>query len=675
MEAQYPARINDFTVKFWRYNVRDLARIGGPALAGGAVAGLPGAAIGAAAGLGFAELTANGKNLDELASDYVASKLEGRGLDVGGDLQHRVLILDNGAVLGFVEIDPVDLDMDSDTEWQVNVGALADLFKSLEAPIELHSRKRSVDLSQYQCNRNEAVATDHFVVVNQYPDSGSLWPWKTGETRSEEERVEDVLNTCRQVRDALNAGDLSADIVTGDRLEELVDQFSYPDLSFDSHRYRTGEGEKPFRRLIYIEEFPEQLDAGVLSNILNVDAPGFVDVVQVVDSVNEKQRKKLGRQVGRLQAEQAATPSVLRSSDIGRKIRDAQDLIDVEGGGERLVNHASYIIARGDSWSETQDTVDEVKRLLRRYGIKYGEPWLKTPHAVKTDSPMQRGQLDQEMIMPSRSAAASFAFSTHDKIEEGGVVYGVDSRNGMPVILDRYSWEAGDVVRMGKKGSGKSYSAKLGLVRALNQYNDLSIYILDPKQEYGVIGDIAGGKRVLLDDVDLDTIDTKGSDVVRYTVRDRSRDNTELLTEAMQYIYEEVSQDSSKKIVLVDETWHLLNDPDGVKVVGKLVREGRDVNACLELITQNTTDYLRSQEGEDILKNVNCHIFFKHNEVANSVSDVFNLSRKEALELRKLGTGSDLPFSEAIIKGPVNTKLRIKSMPGEHALINQGGDQ
>jgi hypothetical protein len=288
---------------------------------------------------------------------------------------------------------------------------------------------------------------------------------------------------------------------------------------------------------------------------------------------------------------------------------------------------------------------------------------------------MRRNSLDQSQIMPSRSAAASFAFSTHDKIEEGGVVYGIDARNGMPVILDRYSWEAGDVVRMGKKGSGKSYSAKLGLLRALNQYSDLTVHILDPKREYGVIGDIAGGTRVLLNEVDLDTINVGNEDVVRYTVRDRSHDNTQLLTDAMQHIYQQVSQDASKKIVLVDETWHLLNDPEGVKVVGKLVREGRDVNACLELITQNTTDYVRSQEGEDILKNVNCHIFFRHNEVANSVSDVFSLSQQEALELRKLGTGSDLPFSEAIIRGPVNTKLRIRSMPREHDLITQGGGQ
>jgi hypothetical protein len=275
--------------------------------------------------------------------------------------------------------------------------------------------------------------------------------------------------------------------------------------------------------------------------------------------------------------------------------------------------------------------------------------------------------------MPTQSAAGSFAFSTHDKIEEGGVVYGIDSRNGVPVILDRYSWEAGDVVRMGKKGSGKSYSAKLGLVRALNQYNDLSIYILDPKIEYSDIGDITGATRVVLNHVDLDKIQPDNN-VVRYTVEERSDDNTELLTEALQHIYQQVSQDTSKKIILVDETWHLLNDPEGVKILGKLVREGRDINACLEFLTQNTTDYIHSQEGENILKNVNCHIFFKHNEVANSVSDVFNLSRQEALELRKLGTGSKLPFSEAIIRGPVNTKLRIRSMPGEHALIQTEED-
>lgn len=91
--------------------------------------------------------------------------------------------------------------MGSNTEWQVNVGALADLYKGLETPIELHSRKRSVDLSEYQCNQNESVATDHFVVVNQYPDTESLRPWESGEARSEK-IIGDVESTCRQVRDA-----------------------------------------------------------------------------------------------------------------------------------------------------------------------------------------------------------------------------------------------------------------------------------------------------------------------------------------------------------------------------------------------------------------------------------------------------------------------------------------
>jgi len=674
MKAQYPASITDFEVKFWRYNVKDLGRIGVPVLGGFAVAGLPGGVAGAAIGLGYTEFTPGGKNLDTLASEYVNSRVEAHSLEVTGEVQEQVVILGDGTVLGFVQADSVDLHMGSETAWEVNIGVLGDLFKGLEHPIEIHSRKRTVDLSQYQCNEKEAVTTDHFVVVKQSPSTGSLLPWKDYGDSSEEERIKQVVTRCGQVRDALNAGDLSADILTGNRLQDTVARFSYPEVSTDSQRYTVGAGEKPCRKMLYIDEYPESLDSGVLSTLANIGTPGFIDIVQTIHPSTDKQRKKLGRLVGRLQAENTATPSALRSSDIDRKLRDAKDLIEVEGGGERLVNHAAYIIARGDTWTETQATLEEVKRVLRRYGIEYGTPWLKTPQAVKTDSPMRRDSLDQSRIMPSRSAAASFAFSTHDKIEEGGVVYGIDARNGMPVILDRYSWEAGDVVRMGKKGSGKSYSAKLGLLRALNQYENLSIYLLDPKQEYGVIGNIAGGKRVLLDDVDLDTIDVTGEDVIRYTVADRSHDNTQLLTDAMQHIYQEVSQDTSKKIVLVDETWHLLNDPEGVKVVGKLVREGRDVNACLELITQNTTDYMRSQEGEDILKNVNCHIFFKHNDVSNSVSDVFSLSQQEALELRKLGTGSDLPFSEAIIKGPVNTKLRIRSMPGEHDRITQGGD-
>lgn len=716
MKAQYPARIDDFEVRFWRYNLKDLARIGVPTLLGFSATqdsidigrfmptpgldidlprviprldidvplNLPGLgfdvppgmlflAAGIATGVGLAEIKRNGKNFDRIAADYLGSYLEEMTLNATGGIRDEVVVLDDGTVLGLVEVQSVDLDMASDIEWRVNRDTVFDLYKEIDYPINLHSRKRTVDLSEYRCDSDQAVVTDHYIAVTEVPKPDSLLPWKTTESTSIDERIDTVVTRCTNIRNTLNEGDLSADRVTGDDLREAVQRFSYPDLSLERRRYSIGSAEKKCRRLLYIQEYPEQLKPGLLSDVLNLDTPGFVDIVQSVKPVSEKQRKKLQRLTSRLKVEGALTPDPIRRSGIDRKLRDAEDMIEAEASGdERLVNHAAYIVVSGKSWSEVDETVDDVTRLLRRKRIEYEEPWLETPQAIQTDSPFRRDALDKQMILPSRSAASSFAFSTHDKIEDGGIVIGIDTRNGLPVILDRYSWEAGDIARMGKKGSGKSYSAKMTLLRMINQYNNLQVHILDPKQEYGRIIDAVDGLHVILDRVDIKQLDI-GANVVRYTVEDRSRDNTKLLTEAMQYIYRVVSQDASRKIVLVDEAWHLLNDPEGRQVIGKLVREGRDVNACVELVTQNASDFTRSQEGRDILKNLNGYLFFKHQDVNTGVRSFFNLSSKEAGDLRKLPTGNKAPFSKAIINGPVNTKLQIESSLQEHAIIEGGG--
>jgi hypothetical protein len=371
-----------------------------------------------------------------------------------------------------------------------------------------------------------------------------------------------------------------------------------------------------------------------------------------------------------MRAESVATPDPLRRSGIDRKLADAEDLLDIEGSGsERLVNAAAYIVVRGDTREQADETLEEVKRLFRRFNVEHEEPWLETPRSVQTDSITRRDGLARDLMMPSRSAASSFPFSTHDKIEDGGVSFGIDTRNAMPVILNRFAWEAGHVARMGKTGSGKSFFAKLVLIRSWQNYSDLQIYIIDPKQEYAGIVDFMQGETVVLDSANLSEIET-GS-VARYTVAEQSRDNTDLLAEAIRHVYRKASEDRRKTIVLVDEAHRLLSDTDGRKALGELVREGRDRNVSVEMITQNAADFTRTQDGKNILRNVDCYVFMRHQEVETGVSDFFDLSQREAVELGRLRTGSDVPFSEAIIRGPVNTKLRIESTDSEHQLLTK----
>ncbi len=657
VKAQYPAPITDFQIKFWRYTLADLARIGLPAFLGLVLAGIPGAAIGTVLGFVASELRLHDKTLDQICIDFVRFQFEKSQVETEIEEVEETVSTTDGTVIGIVELGSVDLDMASERDWQVNRDTLASLYKEIEEPVEIHSRKRQIDLSNYQCIPDSAVTTDHYIIVREFP--GEL---------EHEQRTEKIVDRCHGIKNSLNAGDLSATHLTDSQLKEAVQRLQLSDISVDSTGYKVGENQ--FRRLLTISEYPEERGLGLLSDVLNLETQGFIDVVQTIKPVTDKERRKLSRLIGRMKAESLATPNTLRNTEIDRKIADAEDLLDVEeSGSERLVNAAAYIIIRGNSREQVDNTTEEVKRLLRRFSVEYVEPWLETPQTVQTDSPLHPDKLDKTMIMPSRSAASSFSFSTHDKFEENGISFGIDTRNGNPVILNRYNWEAGHIARMGKIGSGKSYFAKLSLYRSYHKIDSLQIHVIDPKQEYGGITSEIGGKTVLLDQTDLG--ETETGPVTRYTVTDRSKDNSSLLTQAVRHVYSTASEDTQPTIVLIDEAHRLLNNPQGTAALGELVREGRDRNISVEMITQNASDFTHSREGRDILKNVNCYIFMKHQDVETGVSNFFNLSNKETVELRRLRTGTDLPFSEAIIRGPVNTKLQVEALPQEHDIITK----
>lgn len=672
MKVQYPASLTNFEVKFWRYSVKDLARIGTPALAGWFTAGVPGLAIGATAGLGLAELKPQNKNLDQFALDYIDYRLSSSDFDLSRKARHRDAIVNDDIVTGFVKVDSVDLDMASSAEWQMNRDTVADLFKEIDYPIEIHSQKNKVNLSDYKGAPRNAEVTDHYIVVHDSGGEKSILPGRNSDSQPINERIDIVSDRCREIRNTLTAGDLYAEHLTGKKLSRAWRKLKYRDVSLTNSGFKVQNRGTRYHRLLYLTEYPEEREPGLLSDLLNLDVPGSVDVIQTVEPVTEKQQAKLGRLAGRLRVESAATPDQLRGSDINRMIRDTEDMIEsTSTGDERLVNHSVYVIAHGKSRRTRNETVEEIIRLLRRYQVEHREPRFRTHHAFRTYSPFYYDSLKEGILMPTRSAAGNFAFSTHDKIEEGGTVFGTDTRNESPVILDRFLWEAGHLARMGKIGSGKSYAGKLVLLRSVQQYDELQIQIVDPKQEYGDLVDQLGGETLVLDETDLDKEGLENS-VTRYTVNERGKDYTELLTEAVRHIYQEVSQNDDKTIVLVDEAHRLLRSSSGRTALGELVREGRDRNVSVEMITQNASDFTRSQEGRDILKNVNCYIFMRHQDVNTGVSDFFNLSRKEALELQRLRTGTDLPFSEAVIRGPVNTKLRVESSQEEHEAIEGG---
>jgi len=660
MRAEFPSSINP-KVKFLdRYTVWDVIRVGVLAAVGWQLAGETGASGGILLGFVLTELKPGGKPLDRHAFDLVdrfANISTVRSTELSKFTDSSVTLADD-TVLGIVEVSCQDIEYSSETAKEANRGTVQELLDKSDQRLEIYSRQRLVNLNSYTAAKSSTVITDHYILVKE---SGS----------SLKHNRYNVRTRCKEVEELLTAGGLQGEHLTGKQLKNAVKQLHTGKTRVSGNRFRTSYGEKSVCRMLYIDEYPERLPFGWLSEILNAETSGLVDVVQTTRPVSGDQRDWMDRMLARTESELSSSRNPSRETGLQQQKQDLEDLIDLEISGGTLVNYGVYIVARGETPGEARRTLEAVRSVLKRFRVESCEP-RNLSQAVKRVSPFHNSRFYRTEIVPTFSAATGFSFATKGVIEPGGVLFGTYS-NGTQVILDRFSWDAGHISVMGKTGSGKTYWTKLMLLRSYRNLEDVEIYVVDPKRrDYGDFVEALGAETVYVgDDPNVE------SDVVRYTVEDPSKDNTEELTEAVRQVYRQAVKTERKTLVVIDEVHRIITNgerinKDGIQAVSTLVRESRDRDVAATLVTQNANEFTRSNEGRNILRNVDCNLFFRHQSVENQVSDFFQLSEPQRIELRKLRTGNELGFSEALIQGPVDARLKIESSKEEHGLIENG---
>jgi len=625
--------------------LKDTARIGIPAITGGLLFGLPGAAVGAATGTALSKLPVKGATLDRHAVNMVDNRsttfhqLSTGPTGTPPQIKDNCFVLPDDTRLAAVEVGSCDLENRRVEDQDALQGLVHDLYREMDFGIDILSREQAVDVSGYAVDRDTVVVPRHLVFVR-------------GDTEDA------VGERCRQVRNTLTGNDLYAAQLDGDAVWQAIMELWVDTVDAGMRQYTVHPqfGESRTCRAVSVTGYPDELGLGWLADVLKTETEADVSVMQRVRPGDDK-RDWLDDMVKRARLAGIVENNPLQRDAFRKKEEDAADIGRVN---DRLVQYEVLItITTPNPTSVDLDTsVNRVKNVLRRHGITYREPLLQTRRAAAARTPIQDTGMDTELIMPAQSAAGGFAFGTADAVEHGGVVFGVDRRDSTPVILDRFSWDAGHVSVMGKIGSGKSFFTKLVLIRSVQQYDNLQVLVVDPKQEYG---DIVNG------------ISEYVGRCSRATVKNRAQEDVDVLVDAVHEAYDKGCEWNGKTIVVVDEAHRVLNDEDGRYALGRVVREGRDAEIAMHMVSQNASDFTRTQEGRDILKNVDANMLMRHRDVEASVKDFFNLSRNELAELGKLRTGTDVGFSETLIRGPVNTTLRIEPLDIEEQFIEEAG--
>jgi len=133
----------------------------------------------------------------------------------------------------------------------------------------------------------------------------------------------------------------------------------------------------------------------------------------------------------------------------------------------------------------------------------------------------------------------------------------------------------------------------------------------------------------------------------------------------LDYIWTRVKKDLKKRLLIVDEAWHMMKYPDSAQFLWSVVKRARKYFLGLTTITQDVEDFLGQDIGKAIVTNSAMTLLLKQSAAAiDKISEVFYLSQGERQLLLAANIGEGIFFA-----GPHHAPIKVVASQQEHTLI------
>lgn len=133
----------------------------------------------------------------------------------------------------------------------------------------------------------------------------------------------------------------------------------------------------------------------------------------------------------------------------------------------------------------------------------------------------------------------------------------------------------------------------------------------------------------------------------------------------LDFIWTKVKKDKKKRLLIVDEAWHMMRYPDTAQFLWSVVKRARKYYLGLTTITQDVEDFLGQDIGKAIVTNSALRVLLKQSAAAiDKVGDLFYLSQGERQLLMAANVGEGIFFA-----GPHHAPIRVVASPEEYKLI------
>jgi len=337
--------------------------------------------------------------------------------------------------------------------------------------------------------------------------------------------------------------------------QDQLDLITYAGLEeFQNHLEIDGR----YVRTLFVSGYPYTASSGWLNHLINFNYN--VDIAYHIEPVDPTLAlPKLNRKITELISTKRAMERAgkIITSELTDPLDSALELRDkIQRGQENLFQVSLYITLAADSMVELNKTIKLLDTVLATR-LFYTKPAIfQQIEGLQSVLPRCDNQLAQKRNLDSSSAALTFPFISSELVHESGVLYGINRSNSSLVILDRFALPNANSILFAQSGSGKSYTAKVEILRHLMQ--GTKVIVIDPEREYKRLAESVHGTYIKLSVHSKEKINPFDLEVNAFSEADSFADHVQSLTEIISLMAEGLSGEEKSVIdKAILKTYHL----------------------------------------------------------------------------------------------------------------------
>ena len=247
-------------------------------------------------------------------------------------------------------------------------------------------------------------------------------------------------------------------------------------------------------RTFFVVAYPRFLTEGWMEPILNLekvfDISIFVHPMDTSDVL-----KKFQKKVAEVQSQISSREEkgFVRDPELEAAYQNLENLRDkLQQAEERLFDVGLYISLYGDNEDEIEKVENDIRSILDSRLVYLKPALFQQEQGFRSTMPIGTDELMVHTKFNTEPLASFFPFTSFDLTADTGILYGINRHNSSLVLFDRFSLENYNSVTFATSGSGKSYTAKLEILRSLMFGTE--VIVIDPEHEYEYLAEATGGR-------------------------------------------------------------------------------------------------------------------------------------------------------------------------------------